>query len=215
MSRTTRSNSSYGLRQDLLKDLYIEKVNNNRSIASYFKKAGDLFQNCLEIDQSNYIARSYVSWKEFTMFVSEELIKHKHYKLEEYKIKREWCKEALTYALRQLEEIVIEMDRQEDEVQAIGKDINIDIDLIDEFDAPILEQTSNLIEPSAPQLLESPPTPKDEQLEIKRNSLRDALKILYPTETMSPIDESVTTHDARPIYPTVAQIIQTPIQTQK
>jgi hypothetical protein len=205
-----RSNSSYGLRQDLLKDLYIEKVNNNINILSYFKKAAILFTHCIEIQQSNYTARAYLSWKEFTIFVSEELTKHKHYKLDEYKSKREWCKEALTYALRRLEEIVIEMDKQEDEVQAIGKDLSIGIDLIDEFDAPTLEEsTLNLTEHSPAQ-----PAAEEEQLETKRDSLRDALKILYPHETLGPIGGSVIADDGRSSYPTVAEIIKAPIQTQ-
>lgn len=218
MSRVQRSNSSHGLRQDLLKDLYLEKVNNNTSILFYFKKAAILFTNCLEIQQNNYIARSYVSWKEFTIFVSEELTKHKHYKLEEYKNKREWCKEALNYALKQLEEIVIEMDRQEDEVQAIGQRVKIDleIDLIDEFDAPILEQISHLPsdQQSPSQQMEESTPEGHQQLETKRDSLRDALRILYPHENLSPIDQSVAT-DGGSLYPTVAEIIKAPIQTQK
>lgn len=192
-----RSNSSFLIRQNLLQNLHIEKIQNNVPISHYFAYVASLFTSCLEIQNENYIGRSYCAWKQFTEFVTKELFKHRQYKLDEYKDKREWCKTALAYALQQLELIVYEMDKQEDAVQQVGRDI----DLIDEFDSvPVFDSSSsNIVEDL---------TPSDE-LEIKRDSLRDALKILYPTEILKPAALSPVDDGASP-YPTVAEIINAP-----
>jgi hypothetical protein len=209
MKTTQRSNSSASLRQQLLEGLIVEKVRHEIPIQNYFHKAGVMFTQAIESHQENYIARSYISWKQFALFITEELPKHRQYRLEEYKVKREWCREALTFAASQLEQIVIEMDRQEDEVEATGTLL----DLIDEFDAPDLTPPVSVPSIQSPISLIS----NDEELETKRNSLRDALKILYPLESLSPMSGHAISADeggggGALLYPTVADLIKAPAQ---
>lgn len=196
--RRTRSNSSYSIRQSLLQNLHIEKINNHVPISRYYVYLAELFTSCLEIQKENYIGRSYCAWKQFTEFITNELMKHRQYKLDEYKDKREWCKKALAYALDQLELIVYEMDKQEDAVQQIGKEI----DLIDEFDSiPVLD-ISNAMENT----LVSP----NEEVETNRDSLRDALKILYPNETLNSTVVTPISGEETFSYPTVTEIRKAP-----
>jgi hypothetical protein len=202
------SNSSASLRQQLLEGVLVEKVRDEIPIQRYFEKAAGMFTQAIESHQENYIARSYICWKQFTMFITEQLPSHRQYRLKEYKAKREWCKEASNYAISQLEQIVIEMDRQEDEVQSAG---NL-FDLIDEFDAPDITQPVSVSTVQVPPLLAV-----EEELETQRNSLRDALKILYPLEPLSSTRGSAVGDDegGGVLYPTVSDLIKAPVEEQQ
>lgn len=84
------------------------------SISRYTQLAFTMFKTAQAASLEGYISRAYVSWKLFLLFMFS-LKQHPKYKSPDKitKFFKKWSEDAWSYAFDLLEDIVVQMDREE------------------------------------------------------------------------------------------------------